>query len=50
MLANEMLPIIFSVVEAIMPTVGFNFFAEALNFRLGTNGLNIAGVAAEAAR
>jgi hypothetical protein len=49
LLANEMLPILFSVIEAIAPVTVFNFFTEALNLRLGTNNLNIAQVAAEAA-
>jgi len=50
LLANELLPIIFAMIEVILPKVAFNFFAEALNFRLGTTGLNIQGLAAEAAK
>jgi len=38
------------MIEVVLPTVALNFFAEALNFRLGTNGLNIEGLAAEAAK
>jgi hypothetical protein len=33
-----------------MPNVAFIFFAEALNFRLGTKDLNIRELAAEAAK
>lgn len=49
LLANELLPILFSVIEAIAPSTVFNFFTEALNLRLGTKDLSIAQVAAEAA-
>jgi hypothetical protein len=44
------MPILFAMIEVILPKVAFNFFAEALNFRLGTTGLNIEGLAAEAAK
>lgn len=50
LLPNEFMPILFSIVEMIAPKVAFNFFTEALNFRLGTKGLDIAGVAAAAAQ
>jgi len=49
LLPNEFAPILFSIIEMISPVLAFNFFTEALNFRLGTNGLDIAGVAAFAA-
>ena len=49
LLANEFIPILFSLVEMIAPTLAYNFFTEALNFRLGTKGLDIAGVAGLAA-
>jgi hypothetical protein len=42
LLPNEFMPILFSIVEAIAPRTAFNFFTEALNFRLGTKDLNIA--------
>jgi len=41
MLANEFAPILFTIVEKFLPKVTQNFFSEALNFRLGTTGLNI---------
>ena len=50
LLANEFMPILFAMIEVILPKVAFNFFAEALNFRLGTTGLNIEGLAAEASK
>ena len=49
LLPNEFAPILFSIIEMISPTLAYNFFTEALNFRLGTTGLDIAGVAAAAA-
>jgi len=49
LLPNEFAPILFSIIEMISPVLAFNFFTEALNFRLGTTGLDIAGVAAYAA-
>lgn len=36
LLPNEFVPIMFSVVEMIAPTLANNFFTEALNKRLGT--------------
>lgn len=51
-LPNELLPIVGSVVEAILPHDIAMTYTEALNFRLGTQDLDldISGVAAEAAR
>lgn len=49
LLPNEFVPILFSVVEMFNPTLAYNFFTEALNFRLGTKNLDIAGVAAASA-
>ena len=49
LLPNEFMPILFSIVEMVAPNVAKNFFTEALNFRLGTKDLDIAGVAAAAA-
>jgi hypothetical protein len=49
LLANEAMPILFSVVEMIAPQTAFNFFTEALNLRLGTKDFDISQVAAEAA-
>jgi len=51
-LPNELLPIVGSVVEAIMPHDIAMTYTEALNFRLGTEDLDldISGVAAEAAK
>lgn len=39
---NEGIPIVFSLVEHVMPQTISIFFSEALNFRLGTKDLNIA--------
>lgn len=49
LLPTDFVPILFSLVEIIAPDLAFNFFSEALNFRLGTKGLDIAGIAAAAA-
>ena len=46
---NEAPPIIFSLLEKIAPKDANVMFNEALNFRLGTNGLNVSQIAAEAA-
>ena len=34
-LPNELVPVVFSVLEKIVPATAYNFFTEALNFRLG---------------
>jgi len=45
-----LLPVVFSVLESFKPDVVDIFYNQALNKRLNTTGLNIAGIAAEAAR
>ena len=49
LLPNELMPILVSLYEKIAPQKAYNFFCEALNKRLGTDGLNLEGLAAEAA-
>jgi hypothetical protein len=44
-----MVPIAFSLIEKIMPNVTDIFIGQALNKRLGTEGLNFADIAATAA-
>mmetsp|Transcript_22331 Transcript_22331/g.27414 ORF Transcript_22331/g.27414 Transcript_22331/m.27414 type:complete len:137 (-) Transcript_22331:280-690(-) len=46
---NELVPIVFSVLEKVLPKTAYVFFTEALNKRLGTIGLNIEGIARVAA-
>jgi hypothetical protein len=43
------IPIVFSILEGIMPAEVNNLFGQAMNKRLNTTGLNIADLAAEAA-
>lgn len=50
LLANEFAPVLFSMLEHVIPNTVDIFFNQALNKRLGTEGLNLAGIAAEAAR
>lgn len=50
LLPSEFAPIMFSILEKYDPVLVANFFSEGLNKRLGTTGLNIAGLAAEAAK
>jgi hypothetical protein len=35
------MPILISLYEKIAPKIAYNFFSEALNKRLGTDGLNL---------
>jgi len=35
-------PVVFALMEKVLPETVFIFFTEALNFRLGTKDLNIA--------
>lgn len=49
LLANEFIPVLFSILDMIMPSTVDNFFSQALNHRMGTEGLNITGIAAVAA-
>ena len=49
LLPNEGMPILFSLLEHILPQTIKIFFTEALNFRLGTTDLNISQLAAAAA-
>ncbi len=49
LLPNELAPIVFSMLEAVMPKTIQNMFAAGMNKRLGTEGLNMKGVAAAAA-
>ena len=44
MLPVHFVPVMFRVLEEITPTTAYNFYAEALNLRLGTTGLDIEGV------
>lgn len=48
-LANEMVPILFSVLEKVVPNTVDIFFSQAMNKRLGTTGLKIPEQAALAA-
>jgi hypothetical protein len=41
LLPNELMPILVSLYEKIAPQKAYNFFSEALNKRLGTDGLNL---------
>jgi hypothetical protein len=49
LLANEMVPIVFAVLEKIVPNTVDIFFSQAINKRLGTTGLKIPEQAALAA-
>jgi len=42
---REFVPILFKVVEDVMPTLAYNFFGEALNKRLGVDGKTISEIA-----
>ena len=46
---NELVPIVFSALEGVAPATVSNFFAEGINKRLGTTGLNVSQLAAVAA-
>ena len=48
-LANEFVPILFSILEKVIPSTVDIFYSQAINKRLGTEGLNIAQLAAAAA-
>jgi len=50
LLPKQLVPVVFSMIEQIKPDLAFNFFAEALNFRLGTTGLTIEQIAEAAAK
>ena len=50
LMPNEFVPVVFAVLEKILPHTAYVFFTEALNKRLGTDGLDIEGIAAEAAK
>ena len=50
LLPREFVPVMFQLVEDIKPTLAQNFYSSALNFRLGTEGLNISEIAGEAAK
>lgn len=41
MLPNEGVPVLFSILEKIIPETTYIFFTEALNKRLGVDGKNI---------
>lgn len=41
LLPNEFVPVVVSLYEKIAPIAAYNFFTEALNKRLGTDGLDI---------
>jgi hypothetical protein len=45
-----MLPIVMSILEDVLPKQADIFFGQSINKRLGTKGLNIKELAAEAAR
>ena len=49
MLANELVPVAFKIVEEIMPKLAQNFFTSALNKRLGVEGRTISEIAELAA-
>jgi len=50
LLPGELAPVVFSMLEAVMPKTIYTMFAEGMNKRLGTDGLNMKGVAAAAAQ
>jgi hypothetical protein len=50
LLPSKLVPIAFSILEHIKPDVVDIFFSQALNKRLGTEGLKLEQIAAEAAR
>jgi len=49
-LPYDILPIVFSVLEHILPNVTDIFYTQALNHRLGTTGLNISEIQYEASK
>ena len=49
-LPQELVPIAFSIIERIDKNLTDTFFTEALNFHLGTEGLNITEIAVEAGK
>jgi hypothetical protein len=50
LLPKDLVPIAFAVLERFNKNVTDTFFTDSLNFKLGTKGLDIAGVAAEGAK
>lgn len=50
LLPTEVVPVLFQIVESFTPSTVDIFLNQALNKRLNTTGLNLEGVAAEAAR
>lgn len=47
-LAINFVPVLFSIIQNFSPDTVYNFFSQALNKRLGTDGLNIQGLTEEA--
>jgi hypothetical protein len=50
LLPVKLVPIVFSMLEKVIPETVDVFLAQALNKRIGTKGLNMAGLAAEGAK
>ena len=48
LLPTNFVPVLFSIIQNIAPETVFTFFSEALNRRLGTEGLDIQGLVEEA--
>lgn len=49
-LPKDLVPVAFSLLEKFDKNLTDNFYTEALNFHLGTKGLNISGIAVEASK
>lgn len=49
LLSNEIVPVVFAVLEKVLPATAFMFFTEALNKRLGVENQNISQIAKLAA-
>ena len=47
LLPIHFVPVMFSIIQKIQPDLVYNFFSQALNRRLGTDGLDIQGVVEE---
>ena len=50
LMSRGFFPVVFSILEDIMPRTIYLFMAQAINRRLGTDSLNLKELAAEAAR
>jgi hypothetical protein len=50
LLPVDLVPIVFAIIEKFDKNLTDEFFTQSLNFKLGTKGLDIAGIAAEGAK